>query len=69
MHMNDHRPGKVMKASTIEEYHPPQIKEPTVNFHAKFPLSLYIKLSEISEQNEMGRNEIVKKALTKLLYS
>ena len=62
------RPGKILKASTVQDLPKPYLKEPTVNFHAKFPLTLYLKLSEISDRNEIGRNELVKRALKKFLY-
>ncbi len=57
------RPGKIVKASTINDL--PVIKEtePRVDFHITIPITLYNKLMESSKKSGYNKAELIRYAM------
>jgi len=61
------RPGKIIKASTIEDIPIAQPNEDIVDFHARLPVSLRNKLRRQADERYIKPNEILKMALEAFL--
>ena len=57
------RPGKVIKASTIDDIPERPEKEPRVDFHITIPITLYNKLLEASRKTGYHKADLIRYAV------
>ena len=66
MHMTK-RPGKIIKATTIDDLPIRNKREPKIDFHAIIPVSLHARLEKATEETGYMRNELIIIALEAFL--
>jgi len=61
------RPGKTIKASTIDDIPELPLKEPRVDFHITIPITLYNKLMEQSRKTGYHKADLIRYAMKAFL--